>query len=181
MTILFNVFVYYTLFNQINCRVIDDSFNIFIRMNKSLLFPLICFVEMALQAIIIEFGNEALHVVERGLTLNQWGFTLLFSCITFFISIIVKIIPFEKVIDKILDRRQSEKDRKHEEEIMKKHKILNEDAQSIDSIKDSRVVIHKKVLNYDRNDETKTHRFGQSQVFGQPPDHQMKKLPLHTL
>ena len=156
MTILFNVFVYYTLFNQINCRVIDDSFNIFIRMNKSLLFPLICFVEMALQAIIIEFGNEALHVVERGLTLNQWGFTLLFSCITFFISIIVKIIPFEKVIDKILDRRQSEKDRKHEEEIMKKHKILNEDAQSIDSIKDSRVVIHKKVLNYDRNDETKT-------------------------
>ena len=111
---------------------------------------------MALQAIIIEFGNEALHVVERGLTLNQWGFTLLFSCITFFISIIVKIIPFEKVIDKILDRRQSEKDRKHEEEIMKKHKILNEDAQSIDSIKDSRVVIHKKVLNYDRNDETKT-------------------------
>ena len=156
MTILFNVFVYYTLFNQINCRVIDDSFNIFIRMNKSLLFPLICFVEMALQAVIIEFGNEALHVVERGLTLNQWGFTLLFSCITFFISIIVKIIPFEKVIDKILDRRQSEKDRKHEEEIMKKHKILNEDAQSIDSIKDSRVVIHKKVLNYDRNDETKT-------------------------
>jgi Ca2+ transporting ATPase len=156
MTILFNVFVYYTLFNQINCRVIDDSFNIFVRMNKSLLFPLICFVEMALQAVIIEFGNEALHVVERGLTLNQWGFTLLFSCITFFISIIVKIIPFEKVIDKILDRRQSEKDRKHEEEIMKKHKILNEDAQSIDSIKDSRVVIHKKVLNYDRNDETKT-------------------------
>ena len=156
MTILFNVFVYYTLFNQINCRVIDDSFNIFVRMNKSLLFPLICFVEMALQAIIIEFGNEALHVVERGLTSNQWGFTLLFSCITFFISIIVKIIPFEKVIDKILDRRQSEKDRKHEEEIMKKHKILNEDAQSIDSIKDSRVVIHKKVLNYDRSDETKT-------------------------
>ena len=38
MTILFNVFVYYTLFNQINCRVIDDSFNIFIRMNRSLLF-----------------------------------------------------------------------------------------------------------------------------------------------
>ena len=41
MTIIFNVFVYYTLFNQLNCRVIDDSFNIFIRMNKSLLFPLI--------------------------------------------------------------------------------------------------------------------------------------------
>ena len=157
MTIIFNVFVYYTLFNQINCRVIDDSFNIFVRMNKSLLFPLICFLEMGLQAIIIEFGNEALHVVERGLTINQWGFSFLFSCITFFISIIVKIIPFEKVIDKILHRKLYEKDRKHEEEMMKKHKLLNEDVQSIDSLKDSRqVVIHKKVLNYDKNDETKT-------------------------
>ena len=28
MTLIFNIFVYYTLFNQINCRVIDDSFNI---------------------------------------------------------------------------------------------------------------------------------------------------------
>ena len=157
MTILFNVFVYYTLFNQINCRVIDDSFNIFIRMNKSLLFPLICFVEMALQAIIIEFGNEALHVVERGLTINQWGFSLLFSCMTFFVSIIVKIIPFEKVIDVILERKQNERDRNHEEEMMKKHKILNEDLQSIDSIKESgQIVIHKKGGNYDRNDDTKT-------------------------
>ena len=152
MTIIFNVFVYYTLFNQINCRVIDDSFNIFIRMNKSLLFPLICFLEMALQAIIIEFGNEALHVVERGLTINQWGFSFLFSCLTFFVSIIVKLIPFEKAIDIILERKQNENDRKHEEEILKRHKYLNEDLQSIDSIKENDIVIHKRGLN----DETGT-------------------------
>ena len=157
MTILFNVFVYYTLFNQINCRVIDDSFNIFVRMNKSLLFPLICFIEMALQAIIIEFGNEALHVVERGLTSNQWGFSLLFSFLTFIISIIVKIIPFEKAINIILFKKQDERDRKHQEEILKKHKELNEDAQSIDSIKESgQIIIHKIGSNNDKNDETKT-------------------------
>ena len=157
MTILFNVFVYYTLFNQINCRVIDDSFNIFVRMNKSLLFPLICFVEMLLQGIIIEFGNEALHVVERGLTGNQWGFSLLFSFLTFIISIIIKIIPFEKAIDILLYKKQDERDRKHQEEILKKHKEFNEDAQSMDSIKDSgQIIIHKKVANYDKNDETKT-------------------------
>ena len=155
MTILFNVFVYYTLFNQINCRVIDDSFNIFIRMNKSLLFPLICFLEMALQAIIIEFGNEALHVVERGLTINQWGFSLLFSSFTFFISIIVKLIPLEVLIDKGLDKMQNEEDRKNEEAILEKHKILNEDAQSIDSIKDSaQIIIHRKAVD-SRNESTK--------------------------
>ena len=39
--------------------------------------------------------------------------------------------------------------------MLKKHKILNEDAQSIDSIKDSaQIIIHKKVID-DRNDETK--------------------------
>ncbi len=155
MTILFNVFVYYTLFNQINCRVIDDSFNIFIRMNKSLLFPLICFLEMALQAIIIEFGNEALHVVERGLTINQWGFSLLFSSFTFFISIIVKLIPLEVLIDKGLDKMQNKEDRKNEEAILEKHKILNEDAQSIDSIKDSaQIIIHRKAVD-SRNESTK--------------------------
>ena len=53
MCLIFNIFVFYTLFNQINCRVIDDSFNIFIRITKSLLFPLICLLEMGLQVAII--------------------------------------------------------------------------------------------------------------------------------
>ena len=161
MTIIFNVFVYYTLFNQINCRVIDDSFNIFIRMNKSLLFPLICFLEMGLQAIIIEFGNEALHVVERGLTINHWGFSLLFSCITFFISIIVKIIPLEIIINKRLFKRESEKERKHEEEILKKHQQFNnnedDDLQSSDSLKDSQKINIYKKRGSDHN-ETKSNK-----------------------
>ena len=42
MSLIFNIFVLYTLFNQINCRIIDDSFNILVRMNRSLLFILIC-------------------------------------------------------------------------------------------------------------------------------------------
>ena len=47
MSLIFNVFVIYTLFNQINCRMIDDSFNIFKRMQRSLLFPLITLCELA--------------------------------------------------------------------------------------------------------------------------------------
>ena len=125
-------------------------------MNKSLLFPLICFLEMALQAIIIEFGNEALHVVERGLTINHWGFSLVFSCITFFISIIVKLIPLEILIDKGLSKRESETERKNEEEILKKHKKFNED-QSIDSFRDSQQVNIYNKKNND-NDEIKTNK-----------------------
>ena len=156
MTILFNVFVYYTLFNQINCRVIDDTFNIFIRMNKSLLFPLICSMEMGLQAIIINYGNEAFHVVERGICLSQWGFTALFSLITFAASAIVKLIPLERFLDKILAQTLNKRDKLHEEEMLQKHKLFNDDAQSIDSIQenDPQIVIHKKAKYDDRNEDT---------------------------
>ena len=46
MSIIFNVFVIYTLFNQINCRVIENSFNIFVRINNNFFFPLITGLEL---------------------------------------------------------------------------------------------------------------------------------------
>ena len=105
MTIIFNIFVFYTLFNQINCRVIDDSLNIFIRMNRNLLFPLICLLEMVLQVIIIFIGKSPFHVVNEGLTGEQWGICIGFSAITFVVSIIVKFIPIHILINKILESK----------------------------------------------------------------------------
>ena len=76
---------------------------------------------MGLQAIIIEFGNEALHVVERGLSWNQWLYSLGFSFITFIISIICKMIPFEIIIDKIIVKISD----KEENNIKEKEKVVN--------------------------------------------------------
>jgi magnesium-transporting ATPase (P-type) len=104
MCLIFNIFVFYTLFNQFNCRVIDDSFNIFIRMNKSLLFPLICLLEMALQVAIIFVGKSPFHIVNDGLTGVQWGICIGFSAITFVVSIILKLIPLEILFDKFLSK-----------------------------------------------------------------------------
>ena len=104
MCLIFNIFVFYTLFNQFNCRVIDDSFNIFIRMNKSLLFPLICLLEMALQVVIIFVGKSPFHIVNDGLTGVQWGICIGFSAITFVVSIILKFIPLEILFDKFLSK-----------------------------------------------------------------------------
>ena len=105
MTLIFNIFVFYTLFNQINCRVIDDSLNIFIRMNRNLLFPLICLLEMVLQVVIIFIGKSPFHVVNEGFTGEQWGICIGFSAITFVVSIIVKFIPIHILIDKILESK----------------------------------------------------------------------------
>ena len=110
MTIIFNVFVIYTLFNQINCRVIDDSFNILKRITRSLLFPLITLVEMALQVLIVCFGKSVFHVANNGLTGEQWGICFGFSAITFVVSIIIKLLPIDKGIDNCLKSEEEMED-----------------------------------------------------------------------
>ena len=115
MTLIFNIFVFYTLFNQINCRVIDDSFNIFVRMNKSLLFPIICLGEMSLQVLIIFVGKSAFHIVNEGLTGKQWGICIGFSAITFVVSFIVKLIPIQNIIDNLLNKGENEEEEDKEE------------------------------------------------------------------
>ena len=104
MSIVFNVFVIYTLFNQINCRVIDDSLNIFIRIQNNYFFPIITLCELGLQIILIEFGRDAFKCTERGLTFIQWLIVIGFSAITFVLSMIIKFIPIDTVIQKYLDK-----------------------------------------------------------------------------
>ena len=120
MTLIFNVFVFYTLFNQVNCRVINDGFNIFVRINKCLLFILITSCEMGLQALLVEFGSYAFHVTKNGLTLSQWLITFGFAATTFVLSFIIKLIPLEKTIQPYLD---VEEDHSYHEENEEKDAI----------------------------------------------------------
>ena len=104
MTMIFNVIVIYTVFNQINCRIIDDSLNIFKRVGRSLLFILIILIEFILQAFIISFGKSTFHVANNGLTWEQWGICIGFSAITFVISFITKFKFIQKYIDFCIKR-----------------------------------------------------------------------------
>ena len=93
MTIIFNTFVFYTLFNQINCRVINDQINIFKRIHRCWLFILITLCEMCLQGVLVQFGRNAFHCSKGGLTIQQWGMCLLMGSLTFFVSLFAKFIP----------------------------------------------------------------------------------------
>ena len=133
MTFIFNIFVYYTLFNQINCRVIDDSFNIFVRISRSLLFMIICIFEMALQLLIIFIGKSPIHVVNDGLTGKQWGICIGFSAITFVVSIIAKLIPVHICIDNYLDKKIKEEEEEEEkEELNEELNLSNTNGQKFD-------------------------------------------------
>ena len=110
MTLIFAIFVFYTLFNQINCRVINDTLNIFVRIFRSFLFIIIMLCEMGLQVLIVMLGNTVFHCVEKGLTGKQWGICIGFSAITFIVSIIFKFIPLENCIEPLLSNEPVEKE-----------------------------------------------------------------------
>ena len=108
MSIIFNIFVLYILFNQINCRIIDDSFNIFKYMERNIYFIIIIILEICLQVIIIFFGNSAFHIIKGGLSGRQWGICIGFSAITFVVSIIAKSIKLDIFLDKYLSPKEKE-------------------------------------------------------------------------
>jgi Ca2+ transporting ATPase len=148
MTLIFNVFVIYTLFNQINCRMIDDSFNIFKRIQNSLLFPLITLVEMGLQVLIVIFGGSVFHVSSNGLTGEQWGICIGFSAITFVVSVLAKLLPLEKLIDS--NKVEADEDKTVDIKIRQNEEFGSTDESFLG------VRVHKKRKLYDQaiaNDE----------------------------
>ena len=110
MTMIFNIFVFYTLFNQINCRIIDDSFNIFKRIEQNIFFIIIIVLEICLQIILIFFGSSPFHIIDGGLSWAQWGICIGFSAITFVISFFAKSIPIDNLFDKLFSPSEKKKD-----------------------------------------------------------------------
>jgi Ca2+ transporting ATPase len=108
MTLIFNIFVFYTLLNQFNCRIINDSINIFSRINKGLMFCLVTFCEMSIQVLIVQFGYSVFHCVYGGLSIKQWQLCLIFSSTTFIVNFVTKFLPFEKMIDMYLAKKEKE-------------------------------------------------------------------------
>ena len=110
MTFIFNTFVMYSLFNQVNCRMIDDSLNTFKRISKGLMFILVTLFELAIQIVLVEYGNKVFHCVQGGLSLKQWGYSIAFASVTFVVNFITKLIPLEKLIDPWTKPKQNEED-----------------------------------------------------------------------
>lgn len=102
MTIIFNCFVLYSLFNQINSRILDDSFNILKRLGSSLMFVVVFLIEFGVQVLIIEYGGLVFKCALGGLTSFQWGMCLAFASISFWVSIFIKFVPLEKMTSSVV-------------------------------------------------------------------------------
>lgn len=103
MTIMFNVFVLFTLLNQINSRVLTDEINVLKNITTNPYFLGLIITEIILQAILVQFGSLAFSTSYDGLTGQQWGICIGFALTCFISSFILKFIPLELCIQTILD------------------------------------------------------------------------------
>ncbi len=110
LTLIFNSFVLYTLFNQINVRVIDGSYNIFQDFHKNWMFATLIFVELGLQALIVQFTGKFFKVADNGLDGIQWSASFIFGMMTFFVSILLKPIPLEKCFEMCKKKEEEDDD-----------------------------------------------------------------------
>lgn len=94
MTIIFNIFVFYTLFNQINSRIVYNNFNIFCGILNNKLFILILSIEIIIQILLVQFGGCTFKCNKEGLTLIQWEWCLGFASTSFFVEILFKILYY---------------------------------------------------------------------------------------
>ncbi len=110
LTMIFNVYVLYTLFNQINCRVIGDKGNICLKFKNNPLFIVILIFEFVIQVTIIEFWNVIFKVNKHGLTIEQWGICFALSIFTFILELLLNFIPVEQCFNWIYGKIISNND-----------------------------------------------------------------------
>jgi P-type Ca2+ transporter type 2C len=90
-TIVFNTFVFMQLFNEINCRRIEQKLNVFERIHKHYSFVVIFFITIVLQILIIEFGGGAFKTYP--LNWWQWLVSVGIGAISLAVGVIVRLLP----------------------------------------------------------------------------------------
>jgi Ca2+-transporting ATPase len=90
-TMVFNIFVFLQVFNEINCRRIDTSINVFKDIFSNWIFIAIQVVVVLGQFLIVTFGGIAFKTVP--LTLDRWIITVLIGALSIPIGTIIRLIP----------------------------------------------------------------------------------------
>lgn len=104
-TMIFNSFVFLQVFNELNCRRIDDSINIFKNLHNNKIFILVQLVVVAGQFVIVQFGGQAFKTVP--LTGNQWLITILIGSLSLPVGLVLRLLP-SSVIPKAIVSHESE-------------------------------------------------------------------------
>ncbi|KAG0201269.1 hypothetical protein BGX28_005842 [Mortierella sp. GBA30] len=92
-TMVFNTFVFLQIFNEINCRRLDNNLNIFAGIHRNYYFIVIFFIMVLFQAIIVQYGGAAFETEK--LNGIQWLICILLGLLSIPVGIIIRLIPEE--------------------------------------------------------------------------------------
>ncbi|KAG0061464.1 hypothetical protein BGZ89_011419 [Linnemannia elongata] len=105
-TMIFNTFVFLQVFNELNCRRIDDSLNIFKNLHNNKIFILVQAVVVGGQYVIVTFGGQAFKTVP--LNGNQWLTTLLIGSLSLPVGLFLRLLPSYLIPESVLSHKSEE-------------------------------------------------------------------------
>ncbi|CAJ0542619.1 Ff.00g001690.m01.CDS01 [Fusarium sp. VM40] len=94
-TIIFNVFVWMQIFNELNCRRLDNKFNVFVGIHRNWFFIFINMIMIGLQIAIIFVGNRVFDIDPNGLNGVQWAISIVIAAFSLPWGVLVRIFPDE--------------------------------------------------------------------------------------
>jgi len=89
-TIIFNVFVLFQVFNEINSRKVNNKFNVFEGIFSNPLFPIILSLIVGIQVLIIQFGGSAVKTVP--LDWDHWLICIGFAATALPLGFLLRLI-----------------------------------------------------------------------------------------
>ncbi|KAF9148465.1 hypothetical protein BG015_009796 [Linnemannia schmuckeri] len=92
-TMVFNTFVFLQIFNEVNCRRLDNRLNIFAGVLKNTYFMAIFVIMVVFQVIIVEFGGEAFKTEK--INGPQWAICVVLGLLSLPVGVIIRLIPDE--------------------------------------------------------------------------------------
>ncbi|KAF9581818.1 hypothetical protein BGW38_001037 [Lunasporangiospora selenospora] len=106
-TMIFNTFVFLQVFNELNCRRIDDSLNVFKNLHNNKIFIIVQVIVLGCQFVIVEFGGKAFKTTP--LTGNQWLVTLLIGSLSLPVGLCLRLLPKHLVPEKVISHESEER------------------------------------------------------------------------
>ncbi|KAF9914661.1 hypothetical protein BX616_007825, partial [Lobosporangium transversale] len=107
-TMIFNTFVFLQVFNELNCRRIDDSLNVFKNLHNNKLFILIQLIVIGGQYVIVQFGGRAFKTVP--LTPKQWLITLAIGSLSLPVGVILRLLPSYMIPEAVISHKSESRD-----------------------------------------------------------------------
>ncbi|CAG8488589.1 9310_t:CDS:2 [Diversispora eburnea] len=104
-TVIFNTFVFMQIFNEVNCRRLDNKLNIFKNIWANKFFVFIFVIMIGTQILLVTFGGAAFQT--ESLNIQEWLVCIGLGFLSIPIGVIIRLLPSESKLQTAPQTRPS--------------------------------------------------------------------------